>query len=226
MVFSTRSWLPDLLPPQDEETRVLRDSGMLSSFDSTANEADGPSLVSNPVSTPALRRLLDETADILESPIFHNVLTLLLDAGFSRLIDDRVRVDVYKATSPNQAPELQDQSATVGEAPRQSVKFASILAAITKEAHQIGRGSPNEYVQTFETIEDLDGLAAVIYSSNFETAHDHARNSQESSTDDGYLRDVTEDPLQELQPTMIDRAANLADTAWSGFESVWAKLTG
>ena len=39
---------------------------------------------------------------------------------------------------------------------------------MTRQAHAIGNGVPNEYVQTIESVKELEAFAAVIYSSNFE----------------------------------------------------------
>lgn len=39
---------------------------------------------------------------------------------------------------------------------------------MTRQAHAIGNGIPNEYVQAIETVKELEAFAAVIYSSNFE----------------------------------------------------------
>ena len=53
--------------------------------------------------------------------------------------------------------------------PNQSkTKLANILAVMTRQAHSIGNGVPNEYVQSMEEVRDLEAFAAVIYSSNFE----------------------------------------------------------
>jgi peroxin-3 len=52
-------WLSFLLPPQDQEDYVLRESGMTSSSDSPS-----------PTTTSSLRRLIDETSDLIDSPSF------------------------------------------------------------------------------------------------------------------------------------------------------------
>lgn len=198
---------------------------MLSSFHTNTDESNAKAPISNMAFPPSLRHLLDETADILESPSFHNVLTRLLDTSFSRLVDHRVRTDVYKLPVIQEGSAPQEVS-IIEDSLSRHVKFASILAVITKEAHQIGRGSPNEYVQALEDVEDMEAFAAVVYSSNFETDHEQSRLHQEHLLNDEPPRDETNQSLQEAQPTMVTRAAELADTAWSGFESVWAKIAG
>ena len=67
---TAKQWLEYLLPPREQEQNVLKESGM--------SDESGTS----PISTP-LRRLLDETSDLIDSPTFTHVLTLLLDAGYS-----------------------------------------------------------------------------------------------------------------------------------------------
>lgn len=91
-----QSWLEYLLPPRSEELFVINqanhaDSSGSASPEPQANPLDVPSM------SPSLRRLLDETADLIESPTFSLVLGHLLDAGFSHLIDVRVASEAFKA---------------------------------------------------------------------------------------------------------------------------------
>ncbi|KAL8764255.1 MAG: hypothetical protein Q9184_000224 [Pyrenodesmia sp. 2 TL-2023] len=171
-------WLPYLLPPPDEEELVLRESGMVQSS-SAAQSASIPSPPSSPAqpssnhassssspSTP-LRRLLDETSDLIESPPFTQILTLLLDTTFSHLTDHQIRTDAYKLPSPSSAiprvQELPDLDLGLTKA-----KLAYILAVLTRQAHAIGNGVPNRYAQAIEGVKELEAFAAVIYSSHFE----------------------------------------------------------
>ncbi|KLU89053.1 peroxisomal biogenesis factor 3, partial [Magnaporthiopsis poae ATCC 64411] len=74
-------WLGFLLPPAGEEESVLRESGIL---DDSAAALDESAVVVPPATVavpPALRRLVDETSDLIDSPSFSHVLKLLLDAG-------------------------------------------------------------------------------------------------------------------------------------------------
>ena len=48
-------------------------------------------------------------------------------------------------------------------------KLPIVLATLTRAAHQIGNGMPNEYLQAMEQVGDLEAFAAVVYSSNWET---------------------------------------------------------
>ncbi|KAH7378476.1 Peroxin-3 [Phaeosphaeria sp. MPI-PUGE-AT-0046c] len=149
----TCKWLSFLLPPQDKEDYVLHESGMTSSSESTS-----------PTTTTSLRRLIDETSDLVDSPSFTHVLTLLLDAGFSHLVDNKISLLSYKI------PLVSESSARVQEIVGSDVKakVANSLAVFCRQAHSIGSGANNEYLAAIEQVRDLEAFAAVVYSSNFE----------------------------------------------------------
>ena len=152
-------WLKFLLPPRDKEEEVVRESGIL---EDNAAQGSEPS----PSSPATLRRLLDETADLIESPSFSHVLTLLLDAGFSYLVDNKLAVGAFQlppSTIGLVTPELKDQQRT------KVILLPKILSVLTRQAHAIGNGMPNEYLQEMEKVRDLEAFAAVVYSSNWET---------------------------------------------------------
>ncbi|CRK38078.1 hypothetical protein BN1708_020457, partial [Verticillium longisporum] len=48
------------------------------------------------------------------------------------------------------------------------VQLPRILSVLTRQAHLIGNGMPNEYLREMERVRDLEGFAAVVYSSNWE----------------------------------------------------------
>ncbi|CCT65935.1 related to PEX3-peroxisomal assembly protein-peroxin [Fusarium fujikuroi IMI 58289] len=158
-------WLNFLLPPRGMEDEVIRESGIL---DETSNQGGDQS---TPASQAILRRLLDETADLIESPSFTHVLTRLLDAGFSYLIDNKLATAAFElpASDGIVTPELKDQQRS------KVILLPKILSVLTRQAHVIGDGMPNEYLQKMETVRDLEAFAAVVYSSNWE---------QEIRTDD------------------------------------------
>ncbi|CAG8886837.1 unnamed protein product [Penicillium nalgiovense] len=126
--------------------------------------------------TSKLRHLLDETADLIDSPSFSLVLTLLNNEGFSTLIDQRCAADAFKA--PTSAPEAPLQSfdsvATVVPLAANSerkTKLANLLAVMTRQAHVIGNGAhpPNEYLVSMDqNVRELEAFSAVVYSSNFD----------------------------------------------------------
>ncbi|KAK3401151.1 Peroxin-3 [Sordaria brevicollis] len=193
-------WLPFLLPPQNLEDFVLRESGILLEEppQPVAPTPEGETTIS-------LRRLLDETADLIESPAFSSVLTQLLDEGFNVLLDRKLTVGAFEVPSlpaaiPPSATPLNPETAT-GEdvvtsttlvatssdlqphsnsvhAARQSMEIErpvtravllpKILSILTRQAHAIGNGMPNEYLQAMEQVRDLEGFAAVVYSSNWQ----------------------------------------------------------
>ena len=171
----------------------------------------------SPSSEKTLQRLLDETSDLIDSPTFSHVLTQLLDAAFSTLIDVEVAEQAFNvqsaSSSANPAASLYQRSRSGpgakvsvtlppfvleqegdGELPSQAPpksKVANILAAMTRQAHAVGRAeingngndhnlgggvgtgdgtisSTNEYLRAIDSCGDLDAFAAVIFSSNFE----------------------------------------------------------
>lgn len=224
--LSTRKWLPYLLPSHDKEASVLRESGVSLSASSSPSKHDA-SVVSStfasnygvdPPARPPLRRLLDETADLIESPMFTHVLTLLLDATFSQMTDWKIRSDAYKLP-PLRGGDVRIEDITDHDTEIVSVKLANILAVLTREAHNIGRGVPNEYVQALEGVHDLEAFAAVIYGSDL---HAEASNITPPSTPG--LQPLEKADLPSSSNKFIDYAAETADAAWVTIESGWGKL--
>lgn len=159
------NWLPYLLPPREEEDTVLQESGVINSTPTT------------PQTTATLRHLLDETSDLIESPSFTHILTLLNNEGFSTLVDQNCASQAFKS-SPTESPQPGGQPfsstatiipATSPSAPK--TKLATVLAVMTRQAHVIGNGPnpPNEYLVAMEQgVRELEAFAAVVYSSNFD----------------------------------------------------------
>jgi peroxin-3 len=152
-------WLQYLLPPREIEEFVLKESGMNSDPSSRPSSSQGI--------TP-LRRLLDETSDLIDSPPFSHVLTMLLDAGFSTLVDQKISQQVFKISPTSDVPDLNAPRITEIVDPK-PVKLPIVLALLTRQAHSIGNGVPNEYLQSMEQVRDLEAFAAVVYSSNWES---------------------------------------------------------
>lgn len=155
-------WLQYLLPPKDQEDFVLKESGMAIESSSSKNL----SITSSGI-TP-LRRLLDETSDLIDSPPFSRVLTMLLDAGFSTLVDQKIAQQAFKVPPTPDVPDLNAPQITeiLDVKP---VKLPIVLAILTRQAHNIGNGVPNEYLQAMEQVRDLEAFAAVVYSSNWQS---------------------------------------------------------
>ncbi|SPO02831.1 related to PEX3 - peroxisomal assembly protein -peroxin [Cephalotrichum gorgonifer] len=156
-------WLGNLLPPRDMEEYVIRESGVMGG-DEDASATAIP---------PPLRRLLDETADLVESPSFSHVLTLLLDAGFSFLVDQKLAAGAFDqnalTSSADTTTGASGTSEGGGGAPMKAVLLPKILSVLTRQAHVIGNGMPNEYLREMEQVADLEAFAAVVYSSNWES---------------------------------------------------------
>ena len=198
---TSTSWLSFLLPPSTLEDFVLRESGVLGDSaaamtgsqagDATASVAGSTATTTPHSPTPAsLRRLLDETSDLIESPAFTHVLTQLLDAGFSFLIHRKLLPGAFEASSSSTgstpaptttaasvtsisevaaatAASLSDPPAYGGDA-KAVVMLPKILSVLTRQAHAVGAGMPNEYLREMELVPDLEAFAAVVYSSNWE----------------------------------------------------------
>lgn len=176
---------------------------------------------------PPLRLLLNETADLIDSPMFSQVITLLLDTAFSHLTDNKLRSEAFKLPPLNAAPTERIQDVTENDPTTASAKLATILAVMTREAHKIGNGVPNEYVQALDNVGDLEGFAAVIFGSNFEL--DPMGNNGFSSFDqpiaDSPQADQNTNPSANATE-LLGRAGGVAHAAWGGFESIWSKATG
>jgi peroxin-3 len=165
--------------------------------------------ISSSDATP-LRRLLDETSDLIDSPPFSHVLTLLLDAGYSTLVDQKLAQQAYKIPATSDMADL--------DAPRitevvdvKPVKLPIVLAILTRQAHSIGNGVPNEYLQSMEQVRDLEAFAAVVYSSNWENE------IQPVDEDSGItLKDGPIDPAEVAgQESIVDvGSANAFESAW------------
>lgn len=162
-------WLSYLLPSKEEEQFVIRQASMPDSDDSPSPEtaATQDPMAADVQITSALRRLLDETSDLIDSPTFSFVLTRLLDAGFSNLIDHHVGSEAFQ----NGGVPTPD-SPRITEVVDIKCKVAHILPVFCRQAHAIvGVGEldmGNEYMIAMDRVPDLEAFAAVIYSSNLE----------------------------------------------------------
>lgn len=129
---------------------VLAESGISTSTDHKLKDDTTP----DPVS-PSLRRLLDETSDLIESPTANTVMNQILDAAFSFLLDEKLTDNAFKpkATALPLTEITKDEGISQELQIREEVdntattKFASVLAVLAKQARLIGNGVPNEYLQ-------------------------------------------------------------------------------
>lgn len=206
----TRKWLPYLLPSHDQEEYVLRESGMTT-----------PEDVASPTTATSLRRLIDETSDLIDSPAFTHVLTRLLDAAFSHLIDVKISQLSYKI------PPVSESTARVQEIVGTDVKakVASSLAVFCRQAHNIGSGANNEYLTAIEQVRDLEAFAAVVYSSNFEVESPEFTPTRPTTTmlDESNRPSLATNGVDPLAPGLSQPATARESLADPSFESAWGK---
>lgn len=171
ILYRSTKWLPYVLPPREQEDHVLKESGVLSASETSVK------------SSSTLRQLLDETSDLIDSPTFSHILTLLNNEAFSTLVDNKCAAEVFKHPAPSDPstqtpaqPPQQSFSSTatiipVSETPQPKAKLATVLAVVSRQAHNIGNGAgpQNEYLAAMEQgVRELEAFAAVVYSSNFD----------------------------------------------------------
>ena len=257
-------WLPFLLPPPDMEEDVLRESGILDDSAASATRAQGevegegqsppkeqqqPSL---PTSTASLRRLLDETSDLIEAPAFTHVLTQLLDAGFGTLLDNKLAQGAFELPPPQ--PSIPEQAAATTPPPptidasgvaivgpeqlrqrqraEHKVLVPKCLSVLTRQAHAIGAGAatPNEYLQAMEAVRDLEGFAALVYSSNWEN---EVRDEMPAPSSSSVTATATTTPAagSSLRQSRVlgledgEGSLVLVEPSQGSFESAWARAT-
>lgn len=161
-------------------------------------------------SSPSLRRLIDETSDLIDSPSFTHVLTLLLDAAFSHLIDNKISSLSYKIPPTSASTARVQEIVNPSEA---KAKVANSLAVFCRQAHAIGSGANNEYLSAIESVRDLEAFAAVVYSSNFEFEAPEA----------GSLPTGIESAAESARTSLVEDVKAEQSWAGSGFESAWGK---
>ncbi|KAG6212298.1 hypothetical protein E4U35_007725 [Claviceps purpurea] len=223
-------WLPFLLPPPNQEDEVLRQSGILLDDDSPPSTQPDSTASSSVPRSAGLRRLLDETADLLESPSFSHVLTLLLDTAFETLVDKKLATEAFELPPqiPFPPPETMDLRAS------RVILLPKILSVLTRQAHVIGNGVPNEYLQDMETVRALTAFAAVVYSSNWdkEMCHDDDDGIMDSAVDIGgfgegeprgrAVQGGVEAGDGGKRP-VLDESIVVVDAAEDGFQTAWEK---
>ncbi|KAJ9642997.1 peroxin [Coniosporium tulheliwenetii] len=158
-------------------------------------------------------------------PSFTHVLTHLLDAAFSLLIDTKMATTAFKI------PPVSASAARVVEitgANEAKAKVANTLAVFCRQAHVIGSGEQNEYLAAMENVRELEAFAAVVYSSNFEF---EAPETGEVNAMGSGIGAETVETAESTRPGTADTAvgeevvggeASLVG-AESGFESAWGK---
>lgn len=120
-----------MLPPPELESYVL-------------SQAPGDGLSADDTGC-MLRELLDETADIIDSPNCQDIIFRLVHTGLSVFMSK-----IHEIYSPQ----------------TEKVRLVSILAIAARQAHQMAAGHPltNEYVEAMVNLTELDAFSALIYS--------------------------------------------------------------
>ncbi|KAL8829046.1 MAG: hypothetical protein Q9191_002233 [Dirinaria sp. TL-2023a] len=241
-------WLCYLLPPPDQEDMVLRESAMTSSPSSSppphpTNSTSpiyptaSPSQLETPAaatsaSAPPLRRLLDETSDLIESPPFTQILTLLLDTAFSRLTDHHLRSEAFKISPVKPISSLSESRMTEitpeNDPARATTKLATILAVLTRQAHAIGHGLPNEYAQAMEGVPEMEAFAALIFTEGFEL--DAPWPDSGDPPDRSKAWDLPTETVAQGKETVGGAEARpiegMVSKTWAGFEGIWGRVVG
>lgn len=225
VVFRAKQWLPYLLPPKEDEDMVLQESGVLSS-----------DTLSSPQTSANLRQLLDETSDLIESPSFIRILTSLNNEGFAKLIEQKCANNLFNKQSQTEAAAMTNFSSAATIVPSSlsttpKAKLATVLALITREAHNIGNGTnpPNEYLAAMEQgVQELEAFAAVIYSSNHHLGlmeSEIASAKLPSETQTTYGSEFAPANIASTEQSIAARLENeeFASSNDQAFEKVWGK---
>jgi peroxin-3 len=205
-------WLRFLMPPKDQEDKVVKQSGILE--DNTAQGGGAQP------SSSALRRLLDETADLIESPSFSHVLTLILDSGFSTLVDKKLASEGFDYPNADVPISNEVRDLLHGKV----VLLPKILSVLTRQAHAIGNGMPNIYLQDMEGVRDLEAFAAVVYSSNWQNEVSDLHVSASMQDTEASPQPQTQPPSQRdsLVQTQGEDSVVVVDSK-EGLEGAWER---
>jgi peroxin-3 len=147
-VLESNNFFNNLLPPPELDSYVLSQRPV-------TEEGE----VQNTDVTPPLRRLLDETADFIESPNAVDVIQRLVHAGLTTFVNKLSPLFPASQGDPSKA------------------KLASVLATVTKQAHFMASGQPyepNEYISSMVNVPELDGFSALVYSNFNVSEYDSA----------------------------------------------------
>ncbi|KAH2724656.1 hypothetical protein KXW29_006902 [Aspergillus fumigatus] len=221
--YRSRRWLPYLLPPREEEEHLLEESGVAGVTEPTTSQ-----------SASTLRHLLDETADLIESPTFGRVLQGLNDECFDLLMQNCIQEAFQSSPQASESvPQSFTSVATVVPQVKTAdvkTKLANVLAVMARQAHVIGNGTnpPNIYLSAMDqNVRNLEAFAAVIYSSNFDFQLPGAEQKEEQVTAERDHSDtsstapvmVDKDDTQDLNQASPSAVAENN----SAFEKAWGK---
>ena len=158
---------------------------------------------------------------------------MLFRSLFSHLIDTKVAQQAFPPPTSTQSPlssahsaipplriqELHPPDPTIPPEQR-TVKLATILAVLTRQAHAIGNGSnpPNEYVSAMEIeVKELEAFAAVIYASNLDAGLESIRpNVNQGNVNGG----------EGVGMSDVGQAPGVDEMLESQLEGAWSKIMG
>jgi peroxin-3 len=185
-------------------------------------------------SASTLRHLLDETADLIESPTFGRVLQGLNDECFDLLMQNCIK-EAFQS-SPHASESVPQSFTSVATVVPQvktvdlKTKLANVLAVMARQAHVIGNGTnpPNIYLTAMDqNVRNLEAFAAVIYSSNFDFQQPGPEQKAEQVTAERDRPDTSS-----TAPVMVDKddtedfsqaGSSTVAVDNSAFEKAWGK---
>ncbi|KAF9124470.1 peroxin, partial [Mortierella sp. 14UC] len=142
-----------MLPDEASDEREVLRAGGVDEFDLVVD--------------PTLRNLLDETRDFIDSPDFTTVLSSTLATTFARF-----NLALQPTFNPFllSPPQSNATSAVIAEIEDdedidRAVPLVSLLPLVTRQAHLIINGVPNEYVESLAMVKELQAFSAIVYSS-------------------------------------------------------------
>ncbi|KAG0256054.1 peroxin [Mortierella polycephala] len=142
-----------MLPDEESDEREALRVGGVDEFD----------LIVDPV----LRSLLDETRDFIDSKDFTVVLSSSLATTFAQF--NLALQPTFNPLLLSQ-PSGGDSGAVIAEIENEDdvdreVPLVALLPLITRQAHLIINGIPNEYVESLSIVKELQAFSAIIYAS-------------------------------------------------------------
>lgn len=216
-----KKWLAHLLPDvEEDQALVLQQTGVSLPG---PDVRDKSSAATARIIQPKLKQLLDETADLIDSPSFSHILTLLLDSGFSTLVDLKLRQMAFEGvpefSSEHVSRTANDPAARVTEIPdTKAVKVPKILAPLTRQAHAIGSPVDNDYMSAMNSIGELEAFAAVIYAGGWQEGNARPSHSVDNA--------ASELPMAADRNGQISPSEKAQVSGQDALEGAWAKAIG
>ncbi|ODV88074.1 hypothetical protein CANARDRAFT_210343 [[Candida] arabinofermentans NRRL YB-2248] len=151
-----------LLPPSNLEFFLLQQTNDLEFLSNFNN---------NILNFENLNKLLIELKNYLLNDQINSIISLLVNVGISKILDNIVLQLLNKNNNNNNnTQEIQIQDDGVEKLPK--IKLASLLALITKQSNQLSNNSlDNDILYTLNNLQELDDLSASVYS-NFDAQLD------------------------------------------------------